>query len=103
LGKITALLPIVESLMQRDAVVRDQRGLTEYGYASYAVEDIVAQAKAVQRDASYFANHQKLQAIHQARYKLNALAGDYADGLGTFGGGTAWFSEFGVPAPKARQ
>jgi hypothetical protein len=107
-GKVTALLPIVQSLMQRDAVERDRQGLPEYGYASYAVEDIVTQARAIQRDSSYYANHQKLRAIHMARFKLGELARDYANSIGTVGGaargrGTAresWFKEFGVPAPK---
>ncbi len=96
-GKVTALLPLVESLMQRDAVVRDQRGLIEFGYASFVVQDVIQQAKAVQRDASYYANHQKLQAIHLARFKLGELARGYAQGVGKMGGTPAWFADLGVP------
>ena len=64
------------------------------------VQDVITQAKAVQRDAAYYAGHQKLQAINLARYKLGVLATDYAQGMGTFGGTPQWFAELGVPAPK---
>jgi hypothetical protein len=96
-GKVTALLPIVESLMQRDAAVRDQRGLAEYGYASYAMLDLLTQAKAVSRTASYYANHQKLQAIHVARFKLGEMARGYAQGVGKVGGTPQWYADLGVP------
>ena len=99
-GKVTALLPIVQSLMQRDAVERDKRELPEYGYASYAVQDIITQAKAVQRDASYYASHQKLRAIHLARYKLGELARGYVQGVGRLGGTPQWFADLGVPVPE---
>lgn len=99
LGRVTALLPIVQSLIQRDAVVRENKNLTEYGYASYAVQDIVTQAKAILQDASYYANHQTLQAIERARYKLTGFAADYAQFQRSLT--PDFYGEVGVPpAPK---